>query len=162
MSGNVPSQPVGPSLFWDQNSPGYKDCYEYERLSALERDMTRIRYTTFTALLAVSFVLPGLANSTGGGVVNLGGLSITLSKAVLVFGFLFYCFAVMHYLWYHEITEKFRERLKELEQTPLSIGVYSLWQRPEWPILKRFHWALYALGFLYFVITFVYFVTPAS
>jgi hypothetical protein len=155
VSGSMKAKPARGASMADQSLDGIR--FEYEKLAALERDMTGHRYTTFTALLAVSFILPGLADTCGDAHIEPLGLKLDLSNPVFALGFLFYCFTVTHYIWYHRITETLRERLRDLErQGALNIRVYRLWERPNWLLLKRFHWTLYILGFFYFILACLY------
>ena len=63
---------------------------EYELLAALERDTTQTRHTTFTAILSISFLLPGFAVQAGRLTsVDFLGLNTTLSHLVFFPGFVF-------------------------------------------------------------------------
>ena len=129
---------------------------EYELLARLEQETTRIRYTVFTALLSVSFLLPGLAIRTESSSVVIYGNAITISKLVFLMGFLFYCFTVFHYEWYHRYSHKYRGRLKALEMK-LGILIYSKRKRLKLgPMKFHFNWTLYILGLAYATITWAY------
>jgi len=130
---------------------------EYRCLQELELDMTRVRHTTFTALISVSFLLPGLAlqadRSTKLPLVSLFGRNYEIDKAIFMLGFIFYCFTVFHYWWYHRYSHLYRKRLKELE-VDLKISIYRIRQRKVFstPLgLHKLHfdWSLYILGVVY-------------
>ena len=58
---------------------------EYKQLAILEIESTKLRHTTFTAILSVSFLLPGLAlqPAVGTAAISMPGLpALTLSKTV--------------------------------------------------------------------------------
>jgi sterol desaturase/sphingolipid hydroxylase (fatty acid hydroxylase superfamily) len=126
---------------------------EYERLVLLEQETTKLRYTTFTAVLSVSFVLPGLAANAEARSVSLFVLTATVKQLVFLLGYIFYLFAVFHYAWYHRYSHKYRKALKDLE-TQLGIKVYTLRVRPQiGPFKLHFDWALYLIGLVYGLIT---------
>jgi hypothetical protein len=126
---------------------------EYERLVSLEQETTKLRYTTFTAVLSVSFVLPGLAANAEARSVSLFGLTATVKQLVFLLGYIFYLFAVFHYAWYHRYSHKYRKALKDLENE-LGIRVYTLRVRPQvGPFKLHFDWALYLIGLIYGLIT---------
>jgi len=130
--------------------------YEYERLSLLEQETTKLRLSTFTALLSISFLLPGLSLRTDGLKVSLGILGLAIEQLVFLLGFLFFCFAMFHYHWYHRIAHRYRRALKDLE-AELGIEVYRLRKRPKLgPLTFHFEWALHILGVIYGIITAVY------
>src|SRR4051794_6057638 len=83
---------------------------EYKCLATLELESTKLRHTTFTAILAVSFLLPGLAlrPEVESQRTFLAGLpSLSLSKAVFLLGFVFYLFALFHYAWLHRYSHRY-------------------------------------------------------
>jgi hypothetical protein len=125
---------------------------EYEMLAELERETTSTRHTTFTAILGVSFILPGLAvQATDKCPINILGLKTDLCALVFFLGFVFYAFAVFHYRWYHRHAHLYRKRLKELEEG-LGISIYRLRMRPQiGPFKLHFEWALYIIGGVYSV-----------
>lgn len=130
---------------------------EYELLTALETATTATRHSTFTAILGISFVLPGLAvQATNKCPVTVVGLPTDLGSIVFFLGFVFYLFAVFHYHWYHRHAHAYRKRLKELEQR-LGISVYRLRTRPQVGRFKlHFEWALHIIGGIYGVATLVF------
>jgi hypothetical protein len=130
---------------------------EYKCLQELELDMTRVRHNTFTALISVSFLLPGLAlqadRSSKLPLVSLLGRSYEIDKVIFMLGFIFYCFTVFHYWWYHRYSHLYRKRLKELE-IDLNINIYRLRQRKVFSTrlgLHKLHfdWSIYILGIIY-------------
>jgi hypothetical protein len=127
---------------------------EYELLGQLERETTATRHATFTAILGVSFVLPGLAvQATNVCAIDMLGFTTSVCSLVFLLGFVFYLFAVFHYHWYHRHAHAYRKRLKELERE-LGIQVYSLRTRPQVGRMKlHFEWALHIIGAIYAVAT---------
>ena len=131
---------------------------QHERLSQLELETTKMRHTTFTALVATSFLLPGLALNNGSKLdkVHLFGHELTLTQLVFFLGFLFYCFALFHYQWYHRYSHRYRRALKDLEEK-LNIEIYRLRQRPcIGPFNLHFDWGLYVIGVIYGGLTATY------
>jgi hypothetical protein len=129
---------------------------EYEWLRNLELETTKFRYATFTALVSISFVVAGLAANATSTAFRLFGTDTNLSRVVFFLGFLFYLFAVFHYLWYHRYSHRYRRRLKQLE-ADFKITVYTLRERPRKGRLKlHFHFALYLIGVVYGVATLSY------
>lgn len=137
---------------------------EYELLHELEIDTTKSRLRNFTAFLSISFILPGLATKVGTDTISLGGFTLSLSQAVFLLGFLFYCFASYYYWWHHRYSHLYRDRLKQLEDE-LEINIFKLRTRPtfprrerpsKWRIKFHFHWALYIIGIFYFLIAAYY------
>lgn len=130
---------------------------EYELLSDLESKTTATRHSTFTAILGISFVLPGLAvQATNTCPVTILGLPTSLGSIVFFLGFVFYVFAVFHYHWYHRHAHAYRKRLKEME-AQMGISVYSLRTRPTiGPFKMHFEWALEIILVLYGVATLVF------
>jgi hypothetical protein len=130
---------------------------EYELLQTLELEMTKLRHTTFTALISVSFLLPGLAlqadRANALPAVSLFGSQYTIDKVIFMLGFIFYCFTVFHYWWYHRYSHIYRKRLKDIEEE-LGFYVYRLRQRKTFTSFigtHKFHfdWSLYILGGIY-------------
>lgn len=125
---------------------------EYEALCLLEQETTQMRHNTFTALISISFVLAGLAfrnESTSVVQIPLAG-TMTSSQLAAAFGFMFYCFTVIHYAWYHRYSHRYRDRLKFLE-VELDFMVYRNRQRPKFRRAKfHFDWTLYIMGVIYF------------
>lgn len=120
---------------------------EYESLSTLEQDTTRMRHPVYTAFLASSFVVAGLSLQSPATTPVFWGTS--LGQLVFFLGFMLYCVGVLHYVWYHRYSHIYRARLKELESA-LGISVYRLRRRPRLGVLKfHFDWSLYILGALY-------------
>ena len=121
----------------------------YKILSQLEIETTKTRHTTFTALLSISFVLPGLALTRGGTALYIWNYTVTISQLVFFLGYLFYLFSIFHYVWYHRYSHRYRKALK-VQEKELSLEVYSLRVRPQLGRYKlHFDWALYILGLLY-------------
>ena len=128
----------------------------YKQLKELEQETSKMRYTTFTALISISFILPGLSLKADASQVVITNFTITLDKLVFLLGFLFYCFSVFHYAWYHRYSHIYRKKLKELE-TQLGIEVYKLRARPQIGNMKmHFDWSLYIIGIVYGFITIVF------
>lgn len=128
----------------------------YKQLKELEQETSKMRYTTFTALISISFILPGLSLKADAAQVIITDYAITLDKLVFLLGFLFYCFSVFHYAWYHRYSHIYRKKLKDLE-TQLDIEVYKLRARPQIGNMKmHFDWSLYIIGTVYGFITIVF------
>jgi hypothetical protein len=127
---------------------------EYEFLAQLEQQTTQTRHATFTAILGVSFLLPGFAVQAGKlTAVEFMGFQTNLSHLVFFLGFVFYLFAIFHYHWYHRHSHFYRKRLKEIEKE-LGISVYSLRVRPQYGRFKmHFEWALHIIGIVYGIMT---------
>ncbi|ATG88582.1 hypothetical protein [Methylomonas koyamae] len=126
---------------------------EYELLMQLEIETTKMRHSTFTALLSVSFLLPGLALKATADQLMLLGIETNISKLVFLLGYIFYCFSVFHYEWYHRYAHAYRAALKELEES-LDIKIYKNRIRPHvWKFKLHFDWALYIIGAVYGYIT---------
>lgn len=128
---------------------------EYKYLTRLEQATTYLRYTTFTALIGISFLLPGFASrvDVGGARIVLLGQPATVPSLAFLLGFIFYLFSLIHYTWYHRYAHRYRARLKELE-LELGISVYLLRKRPSIGRMKfHFDWVLYILGVAYGYIT---------
>ena len=128
----------------------------YKQLQGLEQETSKMRYTTFTALISISFILPGLSLKSDASQIVITDFTITLDKLVFLLGFLFYCFSVFHYAWYHRYSHCYRKKLKELE-TKLGIEIYKLRERPTVRNMKlHFDWSLYIIGVVYGFITIVF------
>ena len=126
---------------------------EYKLLAELERQTTNSRNSTFTAILSISFVVPGLALQSKAGNVMIFGDEIELSCIVFLLGYLFYLFAVFHYSWHHRYSHIYRKRLKELESS-LGINIYRLRRRPKLGSLKfHYEWFLLIIAVVYGCIT---------
>lgn len=129
-----------------------KKIDEYKILSNVEMETTKFRYTNFTAILSISFILPGLAIQAGGFSIEFLNSTIPISKLVFLLGFVFYLFAVFHYRWFHRYSHFYRKRLKELEKE-IGYTIYQLRKRPQYKRIKfHFEWALYLIGLVYFLI----------
>ena len=130
-----------------------KKIDEYKILSNIEMETTKFRYLNFTAILSISFILPGLAIQAGEYSVDFLDKNIQISKLVFLLGFIFYLFAVFHYLWFHRYSHLYRKRLKILEKE-IGFTIYQLRKRPQYKRVKfHFQGALYLIGFVYFAIT---------
>ena len=122
---------------------------EYDYLSKLELESTRLRHTTFTALLSISFIVAGLATKADTSTVVILGHELAPSRLVFFLGFVFYLFAVVHYSWHHRYAHRYRAVLKKLE-SDLGISVYRVRVRPRlWKFKLHYNWALYVVGLLY-------------
>lgn len=128
---------------------------EYNHLAQLEQETTRVRYATFTALISVSFVLPGLAvRAHGNGAADqLLALGLRPQHVTFLLGFVFYLFSVFHYRWYHRYSHRYRSALKRIE-VELGVEIYRLRVRPQiGPMKMHFDWALYIIGVVYACVT---------
>lgn len=129
---------------------------EYELLQKLEIESTKIRHTTFTALLSVSFLIPTITTKSDTPEIKITSFSIQLGKLAFLLGFIFYTFSVFHYWWYHKQSHSYRSKLKKLE-TELGFTIYNSKSRPEFKSYKmRFIWSLYIIGVFYGIITAIY------
>ena len=132
---------------------------QYKHLAMLEAESTNVRHKTFTAILSVSFLLPGLAlrpEVSSNSITVLGFPGFTLSKAVFLLGFVFYLFALFHYAWHHRYSHQYRSHLKNIEKQ-LGIEIYRLRIRPRiWRFKLHFDWALQIIGIIYALITMAY------
>jgi hypothetical protein len=131
---------------------------EYEQLAKLERETTQMRHTTFTALISISFLLPGFAaHASGTGVpIVVFGHRTSVSALAFLLGLFFYIFTVAHYSWYHRYSHRYRAKLKELEDD-LGMEIYKLRVRPTIGRMKfHFDWLLFILGIAYLVATIAY------
>ena len=129
---------------------------EYELLAQLEQETTRMRHTMFTALVSVSFILPGLAVNVEASGVTIFGTTTSLSRMVFLLGFIFYLFAIFHYAWYHRYSHLYRKELKNIEEK-LGISIYRLRVRPQvGPLKLHFDWALYIIALIYGSVTVSY------
>jgi hypothetical protein len=132
---------------------------QYKQLSSLEIETAKLRHTTFTAILSVSFIIPGLALQSkieNTPVPIPGFTNTTLHQVVFLLGFLFYLFALFHYAWHHRYAHIYRRRLKEIE-VQLGIEIYRLRKRPKLgPMKLHFDWALQMIGIVYAAVTMFY------
>jgi hypothetical protein len=131
--------------------PGTPDYWrEYENCARLEQELVRNRWTFFTALLSVSFVVGGLA------LTQLEALGPLLGKAGFAFGWLISAAAFYHYRWFHKKCHDLRERLCYLEREKLGIEVYLI--RGRRPTFRGrelyYHWAIDAL-FVFYTLMFI-------
>src|SRR5574337_694951 len=83
---------------------------EYELGSRLEQELVRSRWTFFTAMLSVSFVVGGLS------LAQSASLGPWLSRAGFAFGWIIFLAGYYHYWWFHRIAHSLRERLVQLEK----------------------------------------------
>lgn len=124
---------------------------EYEWLMQLELETTKLRQATFTALLSISFILPSLALQCRNDIYVWFWTNTTLCRLVFLLGFMFYCFAVFHYYWYHRYSHAYRAALKKLE-VELNVRVYRHRVRPQvggGRFKLHFDWALYIIAIVY-------------
>jgi hypothetical protein len=132
---------------------------EYEELAKLERSTTQMRHTTFTALISISFLLPGFAAQTSKNSntpIYLLGHRTTVPALAFLLGLFFYLFTVAHYSWYHRYSHRYRAKLKVLEEE-LNIEIYRLRVRPTIGRMKfHFDWLLFILGVAYLGVTIAY------
>jgi hypothetical protein len=127
---------------------------EYELLQKLELETTKIRHTTFTTLLSISFLIPSFSVDIKSFDVQLMGETVPINKLVFLLGFVFYIFSVFHYNWYHRYSHKYRKRLKDIEK---EIG-FEIYKNRVRPVIGKkfkmhFDWTLYIIGGLYGYIT---------
>jgi hypothetical protein len=121
----------------------------YERLAQLEMETTKLRYTTFTALLSISFVLAGLAANADASALKMFGFLTSVRQLVFLLGYIFNLASLFHYLWYHRYSHLYRKALKDLE-SDLGIKVYRLRVRPQvGPFKFHFVWVLYIIAIIY-------------
>lgn len=126
---------------------------QYKHLMHLEIETTKMRHAIFTALVSISFILPGLALKNGPTTMLWPDFELTVSQSVFLLGFIFYLFSCFHYWWYHRYSHLYRNALKLLEKD-LKINVYSLRERPTIGSMKlHFDRALVIIGLVYGVIT---------
>jgi len=128
-----------------QNKVGsVRDWKEYEHCARLEQELVRNRWTFFTALLSVSFVVGGLTLN------QLETLGPLLGKAGFAFGWLIFLAGYYHYWWFHKKSHDIRDHLCELEER-LDIYVYRIRvRRPMLAGIKLYyHWVIDALAIAY-------------
>jgi len=117
---------------------------EYEHAARLEQELVRSRWTLFTALLSISFVVGGLTLN------QLASLGPLLGKAGFSFGWLIFLAGFYHYWWFHKKAHALRDHLCELEEE-LDIRVYRI--RTQRPTIRGvplyYHWAIDALAVAY-------------
>jgi hypothetical protein len=124
---------------------------EFKILSNLELETTKLSNTSFSAFLSLSFLMPGIVLTTlkdqNLALVHDLGLNISLPKLVFLLGFVFYLFAIFHYIWFHRYSHIYRDRLifpeKEIGD---DFRIYQLRLPPN--IFNRemhFEWAIYLL-----------------
>ena len=121
------------------------DWREYENCARLEQELVRNRWTFFTALLSVSFVVGGLA------LTQLEELGALLGRAGFAFGWLISMAAFYHYWWFHKISHDLRKRLCYLEEHVLHIEVYLIRVRRHelWGRKIYYRWCIWALALAY-------------
>jgi hypothetical protein len=112
---------------------------EYRDTATTELELTKLRWTVYTALLAVSLTLSGylFANST---------LDPRLKKAGLVCGVLVHAVAYYFYWWFHRTALAYREYLRSLEKE-FGFARYEIrLKRPKigW-LTIRFYWGILTL-----------------
>lgn len=129
---------------------------QFESLMKLELETTKMRHTNFTAILSISFILSGLALNCETEKLEIFSISVTLSQLVFLLGFLFYLFAIFHYVYFHRYSHIYRNALKNIERE-WKIEIYRLRKRPKiGPFKFHFDWALYSIGVVYGFITLKY------
>lgn len=138
----------------------------YKLLCNKELELTKMRHAVFTSLLSISFIIPGLAirltrDNGENQSVSFGSVEIDFFGLIFMLGFIFYCFAVFHYWWYHRYSHMYRAKLKEMEKE-LGLENYTLRKRPvksvkigkrEFKFKAHFDWSLYIIGLFYAIIT---------
>ena len=93
---------------------------EYDHLIRYETELFKNRWAVFTTLLSISFIIVGF------GLQQLASNESNLfSKLVCSFGFLVYTLALYHYLWFHKLAHKLRNRGQELEKE-LEFKTYEI------------------------------------
>jgi len=109
---------------------------EYHSLSSAELDITKLRWTIYTAFLAISMTLSGYLWSQP-------KLDLNLKKIGLIAGFFVHLLAVYFYLWLHRTAIIYREYLKEMENE-FGFERYSIrLNRPKIGTLTiRFYWGI--------------------
>ena len=117
---------------------------EYEHCARLEQELLKNRWTFFTALLSVSFVVGGLALN------QFQALGPVLGKAAFGFGWLIFMAAFYHYWWFHAKSHDLRDHLCDIEKK-LGVTVYLIrTRRPKLgPIPLYYHWAIDGLALAY-------------
>jgi hypothetical protein len=130
---------------------------QYKILQSLELELTKIRYTTFTALISISILLPSLAFNReiiSVPKINLFLFCVTVSQLLVMLGFLFFLFTIYHYWWFHRMSHIYIKKLRELEKE-MNIEIYSLKKIPKLfnSIYLRFSWSLYIIGIFYGITT---------
>ena len=125
---------------------------EHRETANLEQHYTRLRWTVFTTLTAVSFAIAGYVLST------LNSLDLPIRITALFFAWFIQFFATFFYWWMHSLAHHLREYLQQLESI---LGLYGYTLRgkrplPTWKVFKRqiqfkFHWVVYAVTALYLI-----------
>ncbi|MGE5343534.1 MAG: hypothetical protein ACM3SY_18855 [Candidatus Omnitrophota bacterium] len=127
-----------------------KRQYEYEHLLAYEIELTKSRWTVFAALFSVSLLIPVIALKDASHIQALE----PWAKYAIALGFLVFLTASYHYWWYHRISHRIRNRLKEIEELE-DITIIRIRKRPELfgCIRIHFHWMLLILAIAYAFLT---------
>lgn len=117
---------------------------EYEHGARLEQELVRSRWTFFTAMLSVSFVVAGLTLN------QLAALGPLLGKSGFGFGWLIFMAGFYHYWWFHRKAHDLRSRLCEIEEA-LGVQIYRIrTRRPTWGgVNLYYHWAIDLLALAY-------------
>jgi len=126
--------------------------YEYDKCAELERELTRGRWSVFTAFTSISFVVAGLSFHFAGN----GPTSV--SKVAFSFAYLIFLTAVYYYYWMHSKSHDLRDHLIQLEEG-LGIQVYTIRvKRPRFMGIRvYFHWVI-NLWLLFYTFLFIYLV----
>ncbi len=120
---------------------------EYDYVFRLEQELNKTRWTVFTALLSVSFIIAGLV------LKEISALGPVLGRLGMIFGWLVFMAGFYHYWWFHRRAHELRVRMCELEEQ-ISISVFRIRTiRPHIGGFKiYYHWAIDALALAYTVI----------
>ena len=117
---------------------------EYDYIFKLEQELNKVRWTVFTALLSVSFIIAGLV------LKEMDALGPVLGKCGMTFGWLIFMAGFYHYGWFHGKAHELRDHMCKLEEK-LSIHVFRIrTKRPQFAGIKiYYHWAVDTIAVAY-------------
>ena len=119
---------------------------EYDNLVQYEMELFKNRWTVFTALMSISFIVLGLGLKCYVDGKNSLILIITCGLA-----FIIYAIAFIHYFYFHGLAHELRQRGEELEETShFEIFERRRKYRNKWKAKFKMHFHYIILGFSFF------------